>query len=129
AAFLPFTTSPRAVTFYLLYLWGGIAAALILVRFWLMLGARFTASQAKRLFPIVRAGAVLGSLAGFGCAGLIAAWHDPHALLVTSTIVFFASAGATLLWWRERPAVELADRDSGAPAPPARETGADSGRA
>src|SRR4029450_9801012 len=127
AAFLPFIRSPRPLTFYLLYLWGGIAAALILVRFWLMLGDRFTASQAKRLFPIVAAGAVMGSLAGFGTAGLIAAWHDPHALLVASTIVFFASAGAALLWWRERPAVELADRDSGASAPPARETAADRG--
>lgn len=106
AAFLPFTAAPRAAVVYVLYLWGGIAAALILVRFWLILGDRLTASQAKRLFPIVAAGAVLGSLCGYGCAGLVAAWHEPRALLFASAAAFLASAGASLLWWRVRAPVE-----------------------
>lgn len=108
-AFLFLTRAPQAITLYALYLWGGVAAAIILVRFWLILGDRFTASQAKRLFPIIASGAVFGSLAGYAIAGVAAAWHDPRMLLAGSAAGFLLSAAAAFIWQRSARADESVD--------------------
>lgn len=97
--FLVLTRAPHPAVFYALYIWGGVAAAVVLVRFWLILTERCTAGQAKRLFPIVAAGAVLGSLCGYGIAGWVAWLHQPRALLAGSAVLFCGSAAASLLWW------------------------------
>ena len=98
AAFLLPWPSQRKL-FYALYIWGGMAAAVILSRFWLILGNRLTASQAKRLFPLVASGTVAGSLVGFGSGGLLAAHFGPRALLVGSATAFLASAAVAVAWW------------------------------
>ncbi len=98
AAFLLPWNSQRSM-FYALYIWGGMAAAVILTRFWLILGNRLTVAQAKRLFPLVASGAVAGSLVGFGGGGVLAARFGPRALLASSAIVFLLSAGVTAAWW------------------------------
>jgi len=54
--------------FYLLYAWTGVLATLIVVQFWTMLSARFTVTQAKRLFAVIGAGSVLGAILGSGAA-------------------------------------------------------------
>jgi AAA family ATP:ADP antiporter len=69
----------REKMFYALYIWGGLAAAVILTRFWLILGNRLTVSQAKRLFPLIASGTVGGSLVGFAVGGLLAAKFGAHA--------------------------------------------------
>ena len=89
----------RRTMFYALYIWGGMAAAVILTRFWLILGNRLSGAQAKRLFPLVAAGAVAGSLAGFAGGGLLAADLGARALLASSAASFLLSAVATLAWW------------------------------
>lgn len=99
AAFLPPWPS-RQKMFYALYIWGGLAAAVILTRFWLILGNRLTASQAKRLFPVVASGTVAGSLLGFGGGGLVAAQLGPRALLLGSAVAFLASAVSATVWWK-----------------------------
>ncbi|MDX2170694.1 MAG: hypothetical protein SF182_26715, partial [Deltaproteobacteria bacterium] len=119
AAFLPFSARPDDLTADALYIWGGVAAAVILARFWLILGERLTATQAKRLFPLVAAGAVAGSLSGFGMAGLLATRFAPPVLLGASAGAFLASAGVAALWWRLRsPVARAATPPRGLEAPP-----------
>ena len=48
AVFLVLSRYPQTTVYYALYLWGGVAGAVILVRFWLILTNRFTAGQANR---------------------------------------------------------------------------------
>jgi AAA family ATP:ADP antiporter len=106
ALFLPLTVAPHNTTADALYIWGGVAAAVILTRFWLILGERLTATQAKRLFPLIAAGAVAGSLSGFATAGMLAGHFAPPTLLGASAAAFLASAGLAALWWQLRPPVE-----------------------
>ena len=122
AAFLPLTRSPRSAVFYALYMWGGLAGGMILVRFWVILSDRLTASQAKRLFPIIAAGAVLGSLIGFASAGLVAAWHAPRALLMGSAAAFLASAWAAMFLSRVHAAAEQGGDAPGVALAPNAET-------
>ncbi len=78
--------------YYLLYVWTGIAASAILVRLWLHLGDRFTATQAKRAYPIVSAGSVAGILAGFALSSVITERLSAEALLWASALAFLVSA-------------------------------------
>ncbi len=102
ALFLPWVAISSRVVPYGLYVWGGVATAVVLTRFWLILGERLTAPQAKRLYPLIAAGAVAGSLAGFAGALPISAALTPAALLVASAAAYVASAAAALAWWRVR---------------------------
>ena len=106
----------RQKMFYALYIWGGMAAAVILTRFWLILGNRFTVGQAKRLFPLIASGTVAGSLIGFGIGGLVAARFGPHALLGSSAVAFLVSAATSTAWWFMPAASERAGDATPAPA-------------
>ncbi len=97
--FLLSETKPAAAL-YALYVWGGLASTLILLRFWLMLSDRFTPTQAKRVFPVIAAGPLLGSLVGYGLAGVTARYMAPRYLLGVSAAVFLLSAGASYLMAR-----------------------------
>ena len=110
----------RQKMFYALYIWGGLAAAVILTRFWLILGNRLTASQAKRLFPLIASGTVGGSLVGFAVGGLLAAKFGAHALLAGSAIAFLASAATATWWWYVPVSIERAG--DAVPAAPAAES-------
>src|SRR5262249_3552561 len=70
-AFWLISASPAPWIFYALYVWTGVAAMVILIRLWLALSDRFTASQAKRIFPVVSAASVGGAMAGFAIAGIL----------------------------------------------------------
>ena len=70
-SFLFLARPPTDGALYALYIWGGLASMLIVIRFWLFLTSNFTATQAKRLFPLIVAGPALGSLVGYGLAGLL----------------------------------------------------------
>jgi AAA family ATP:ADP antiporter len=101
AAFLVLLiTRPPWWTIYGLYVWSGFVSVLILIRFWLLLAGRFTASQAKRLFPVIAAGPVAGSLIGYGLAGLLSRTLPPQDLLAASAGFFFLSAGGSFVMWR-----------------------------
>ncbi|MDF2694619.1 MAG: lyase domain protein repeat-containing protein [Labilithrix sp.] len=75
-----------------LYLWTGVAASWIVLRFWLALGARFTISDGKRLFGFIGLGSVLGAVAGAGCARALAFVVDARALVLAAGLLFLVTA-------------------------------------
>lgn len=60
-----------AWVFYVLYAWVSIYAVLVTSQFWLLANAVFTAAEAKRIFPLLSLGAILGSVAGGEVTGLL----------------------------------------------------------
>ena len=79
-------------TFHALYVWGGLASTVVLIRFWMLLSERLTPTQAKRLFPLIAAGPVAGTVLGFGIAGVVGRRLGGHGLLLLSSCLFLISA-------------------------------------
>jgi ATP/ADP translocase/HEAT repeat protein len=56
---------------YLLYAWVSVYGLVVTSQFWLMANALFTASQSKRVFPLLSAGAIVGAIVGGELTGLL----------------------------------------------------------
>lgn len=78
--------------FYALYVWSGVVATLILLRFWLMMGQRFSATEAKRIFAVVGTGSVVGAIAGSAAAAVVASLVGAHWLLLFSAAAMAVTA-------------------------------------
>lgn len=72
---------------YVLYAWVSIFSLLVTSQFWLLANAIFGASQAKRVFTVLSAGAILGSVAGGEITGLLV-----HQLDVSSVNLLYVAA-------------------------------------
>jgi AAA family ATP:ADP antiporter len=85
---------------YALYVWSGLLATLLLVHFWDLVSARFTITQAKRLYGFVGAGGVAGAIAGSGTATLLSRFFGPEKLVLVAALGF-AAAGVLPFLFRE----------------------------
>ena len=56
---------------YLLYAWVSIYGLVVTSQFWLLANAIFTASQSKRVFTLLSAGAIVGAIVGGEVTGLL----------------------------------------------------------
>ncbi len=80
--------------FHALYVWSGVLASLVVVRFWTVLGSRFTLTQAKRIFAVVASGSVAGAIVGSGVARLLTEVVTERHLVLAAGLVFLISARA-----------------------------------
>jgi ATP/ADP translocase len=55
---------PQTWVFYTFYIWVSIYGALVVSQFWLLANGIFTATQAKRIFPTLALGAIIGAWIG-----------------------------------------------------------------
>ncbi|MFT5431288.1 MAG: AAA family ATP:ADP antiporter, partial [Myxococcota bacterium] len=78
--------------FYALYVWSGVIATIILVQFWLAMGDRFTATEAKRVFAVIGTGAVLGAILGSGLAALLSLLIGARQLILVAAVLLAATA-------------------------------------
>ncbi len=80
---------------YLLYAWVSIYGLLVTSQFWLMANALFTASQSKRVFTVLSAGAILGAIVGGEVTGLLVdgLGVESENLLLGAAGVLLVSAG------------------------------------
>ncbi len=78
---------------YVLYVWAGVIASLVLVHFWSLLGDMFTATQAKRLYGVITLGSMGGAIAGNAIVTTAASFVSGQ------TLVYLGAAGfaSTLL--------------------------------
>ncbi|MBT8489063.1 MAG: HEAT repeat domain-containing protein [Gemmatimonadetes bacterium] len=82
---------------YSLYVWSGIIVSLVVVRFWTILAARFTVTQAKRVFPVIATGSVVGAIVGSALARGATALVEPRHLVLGAAIAFLAASTAPTL--------------------------------
>lgn len=76
----------------LLYLWVGIFAILIPSQVWSLAAATFTTRQAKRLFPIIGSGGILGAAIGGNFTGVIGPYIGAVGILPVSATLLAAGA-------------------------------------
>ncbi|MFT6399009.1 MAG: HEAT repeat protein [Bradymonadia bacterium] len=67
--------------FYALYVWSAVVVTVSLARFFLLIGSRYTATQAKRIYAVVGAGSVVGAIVGSGVASVLSLSLPPAQLL------------------------------------------------
>ncbi len=87
----------RTWSLYGLYVWSGVLASLVVVRFWTVLGGRLTVTQAKRVFPVIASGSVAGAIFGSGAARALIEVVAPRSLVLAAAAVFLATAAAPSL--------------------------------
>ena len=102
---------------YLLYAWVSIYGLVVTSQFWLMANALFTASQSKRVFTLLSAGAIVGAIAGGEITGLLV-----DVLGVTSENLLWGAGGVLLAstalgrgirdYYRRRERLQPSDDDA-----------------
>ncbi len=82
---------------FALYIWSGVLATLVVVRFWTLLAGLFTVIQAKRIFALIGVGSVAGAILGSAMARILAIWFPARHLVLAGALVFLVSASAPSL--------------------------------
>jgi AAA family ATP:ADP antiporter len=70
-----------------LYVWTGVNATVTGLQLWLILAELWSFRQAKRVFPAITIGGLLGGVAGGALARLITSAATPSALVLASAVV------------------------------------------
>jgi AAA family ATP:ADP antiporter len=78
-----------------LYVWIAVTASLFVAQFWLLLSEWFTVSDAKRLYPMISAGGLVGAMSGGALARAASARYGDVALLGIGAGLFVLAAGVT----------------------------------
>ncbi|MDB4966833.1 MAG: hypothetical protein JWN44_2522 [Myxococcales bacterium] len=90
-----------------LYFWSGVFGLVLVAEFWLLANDLFDAREAKRLFPIIGSGAILGGLFGGALSGWLAKPLGAGNLLYLVAIELVLSGVlSSLAWKRRRPEVQ-----------------------
>ncbi len=84
--------SAAAWMLYALYIWTGVIATVVLMRFWLLLSRKFTVTQAKRIYGLIGAGSVTGAIFGSSLAILLTELVQPRHLLAAAAALLALSA-------------------------------------
>ncbi len=85
-----------------LYFWSGVFGLVLVAEFWLLANDLFDAREAKRLFPIIGGGAILGGLFGGAVPGWLAKPLGAGNLLYIVAAQLVASALLSHLAWKRR---------------------------
>jgi HEAT repeat protein len=90
-----------------------------LLQFWTFLADLFDTRQAKRLFPLVAVGSLLGMIAvGLTSRPLVKAWGTENLLLVWAGLIFAALILGGIVYTKCRPAKGIAAGDRASLPPP-----------
>lgn len=94
---------------FVLYVWTGLVATLVVPAFWTLIDRNLRIAEAKRLFAAIGAGGAAGAMTGSAIAGALGGLLPAHDLVGIGAIAFTAALAA---------AIVLAPRAVGAaPAP------------
>lgn len=96
--FLVFATSGTALlsatiafapwVVFVLYIWTGLVATLVVPCFWTLVDKSFSVEQAKRVFATIGAGGVLGAMIGSAVAAALGRLFPPHHLVTAGAVGF-----------------------------------------
>ena len=102
--------------YYVLYIWSSAIGILMVAQYWLLANSVFNAREAKRLFSLIGAGAILGGIGGGVLTASAVTWVGAEALLILSAVVYLVCGGlASILASYAAPAEHRADPSSGMP--------------
>lgn len=83
---------------YVIYVWSGLFATLIVVQFWLITDRAYTITEAKRVFGLIGAGSITGAILGAVLARMLTGWLPTrHLLLAATGLLLVSSLGPPLL--------------------------------
>jgi ATP/ADP translocase len=86
------------------YFWSAVFGLVLVAEFWLLANDLFHAREAKRLFPLIGAGAILGGVVGGALSGWLARpLGSANLLYVIAAQLLLAAATAHLAWLRRPP--------------------------
>src|SRR5262249_30725196 len=91
---------------WVLYFWSSMFGLVLVAEFWLLANDLFNAREAKRLFPVIGAGAILGGTFGGALSGWLAKPLGAANLLHLVAAQLLLASLLAHLAWRRRP-VEL----------------------
>ncbi|HMS84844.1 MAG TPA: Npt1/Npt2 family nucleotide transporter [Nitrospira sp.] len=109
--------------FYVLYIWAGVIGLLTLSQYWLLANCVFNTREAKRLFGLVGAGAILGGLVGGVITAKVALWIGTESLLGIAAGGYLLCSGLAWIISRSTESVDgrsdsvTASDPAGAPVP------------
>ncbi len=83
------TTRPVLFAFYI---WSGVLTLVVVVHVWALLGDEFSATQAKRVYPFIAAGSVVGGIAGTGIARALVEATDARDLVLVAAGILLTTA-------------------------------------
>jgi len=86
------TISLSATAVFVLYLWTGLVATMVVPVFWTVLDRSLRVSEAKRVFAAIGAGGVLGAMVGSAAAGGLARIVATHHLVTAGAIAYGVAA-------------------------------------
>lgn len=110
--------------FYVFYVWAGVIGLLTMSQYWLLANSVFNTREAKRLFGLVGAGAVLGGFVGGVLTARAAAWIGTEGLLIVAAGGYLLCSGSVSMVGRfTEPSESHSDASAaplhaGAPSPP-----------
>lgn len=84
----------HAFGLYALYVGSGLSTALLVSRFWSMLGGRFSVPSAKRLYTTLGTATGAGAVAGYAAASVVSGLVVPRLLVVGSGLLLLGGAAA-----------------------------------
>lgn len=97
---------------YLLYVGSGLVTSTLLVHLFALLGSALSITQAKRVFPVIGLGSILGALAGSAAASELSR-HLPPVALMGVAAVGFGAVGWMSGWLSTRGAAEHKAAETG----------------
>jgi AAA family ATP:ADP antiporter len=84
---------PIAPSFvFVLYVWTGLVATLVVPSFWTLIDRSLRIGDAKRVFGAIGAGGVLGAMIGSAVASMLGRFVAAHHLVTAGAIAFAATA-------------------------------------
>ncbi len=84
--------APTPTVLYALYVWTGLFGSWAMVQVWTLLGRAHTMTQAKRLYGVIGAGAVLGGVVGAVLARLSISMMSPRSAVLLAAGIFVLAA-------------------------------------
>jgi hypothetical protein len=99
-----------------LYFWSGLFGLVLVAEFWLLANDLFNAREAKRLFPIIGSGAILGGFLGGALSGWLAKpIGSANLLYIVAAMLIAASGLSHVAWKRRRPEVKREQAETPTP--------------
>ncbi len=94
---LAFAITQSRMTVFVLYVWTGLVATLVIPSFWLVIDRSLRIGDAKKMFAAIGAGGTLGALAGSTTAAALGQMVAPEHLVTIAAAMFLISAAAAFV--------------------------------